>query len=257
MDRTHPWHRYVAIGDSFTEGVGDDEPKSPGGLRGWADRVAEVLAEGTDDFSYANLAIRGRLIQEIVDEQVEPAVAMHPDLVSLCAGGNDLLRPGADPDALAELLDAAVARLGASGARVVLFTGIDTGHSPVFRLIRGKVAIYDMHIHAIAHRRGALVVDQWAFDFLADPRMWGEDRLHMNPLGHHNVAIEVLRVLGVENQLIQDVPEPAPPQPWRQARREDFAWAREYLLPWVLRRIRHESSGDGREPKRPETGPLR
>src|SRR5690554_5488949 len=94
MQDRHPWTRYVALGDSFTEGIGDPEPGSPGGHRGWADRVAEVLSAKTDDFAYANLAVRGRLLQQILDEQVEPALALRPDLVSISAGGNDIIRPG-------------------------------------------------------------------------------------------------------------------------------------------------------------------
>lgn len=252
MVSQHPWSRYIALGDSFTEGVGDDEPKSPGWVRGWADRVAEVLNEGVDDFAYANLAIRGRLMQQIIDEQIDPAIAMHPDLVSLCAGGNDLLRPGADPDVLADELEAAVDRLSRSGATVVLFTGTDTAHSPVFRLIRNKVAIFNMNIYRIAHHHDAVVVDQWALDFLKDPRMWSEDRLHLNPIGHHNMAIAVLRALNVDNDLQPDFPGPLPEKPWREARAEDMVWAKNYLWPWVLRRLRHQSSGDGRRPKRPE-----
>src|ERR1700712_3009068 len=98
MTQQHPWSRYVAIGDSFTEGIGDPEPQSPGGHRGWADRVAEGLAEGTDDFAYANLAIRGRLLNQIADEQVDAALELKPDLISVSAGGNDIIRPGTDPD---------------------------------------------------------------------------------------------------------------------------------------------------------------
>lgn len=252
----HPWQRYVALGDSFTEGVGDDEPASPGGLRGWADRVAEVLNERTDDFAYANLAIRGRLLPQVVDEQIQPAIDMRPDLVSFCAGGNDLLRPGADPDLIADRLDAAVARLAQTGATVILFTGIDTGYSPVFRLIRGKVAIFNMNVYRVAKKYDAVVVDQWAMDFLRDPRMWCDDRLHLNATGHHNLAIEVLAALNVENTLQKDLPGPLPEQPWRQARAEDLVWAKEYLWPWVLRRLRHQSSGDGRSPKRPQTEQL-
>lgn len=112
----------MAIGDSFTEGIGDPDPDSPGGNRGWADRVAEELARDHPDFAYANLAIRGRLLQQIIDEQVGPAVELAPDLISVCAGGNDVLRPGSDPDALAEKIDVAIETLAATGATVVLFT---------------------------------------------------------------------------------------------------------------------------------------
>ncbi len=99
---SHPWTRYVAMGDSFTEGIGDPEPSSPGSYRGWADRVAEELGRTQPDFAYANLAVRGRLLQQIVDRQLAPCLALKPDLVTLSAGGNDLIRPGGDPDALAE-----------------------------------------------------------------------------------------------------------------------------------------------------------
>ena len=98
---THPWRRYVALGDSFTEGIGDPEPGSPGGHRGWADRVAEVLSQQVDDFAYANLAVRGKLIAQIVADQVEPALALKPDLITFSAGGNDVIRPGTDPDQIA------------------------------------------------------------------------------------------------------------------------------------------------------------
>src|SRR5690554_5788165 len=108
MASQHPWSRYVALGDSFTEGIGDPEPQSPGGHRGWADRVAEVLSSQTDGLAYANLAVRGRLLQQIVDEQVEAAMTLRPDLITISAGGNDIIRPNTDPDDIASRLEEAV-----------------------------------------------------------------------------------------------------------------------------------------------------
>jgi lysophospholipase L1-like esterase len=252
----HPWSRYVAIGDSFTEGIGDPEPRSPGGHRGWADRVAEVLGSQTDDFAYANLAVRGKLIKQILDEQVEPALALHPDLVTISAGGNDVIRPGTDPDRIAALFDAAVSRLCSDGATVVVFTGVDVGFSSVFRGIRGKVAIYNENVRAIAARYDCIVADQWSLSEIQDARMWAPDRLHLAPLGHHTVARMVLAALNVENDLQPLVPEPLPVRTWRRARAEDLSWAREYLVPWVIRRIRHQSSGDHVLPKRPDAAPF-
>ncbi len=252
----HPWSRYVALGDSFTEGIGDPEPGSPGGHRGWADRVAEVLSSQTDDFAYANLAVRGKLIKQILDEQVEPALALHPDLVTISAGGNDVIRPGTDPDQIAALFDAAVSRLTADGATVVVFTGVDVGFSTVFRGIRGKVAIYNENVRAIAARYDCIVADQWSLSEIQDARMWAPDRLHLAPLGHHTVARMVLAALNVENDLQPLAPEPLPVRTWRQARAEDLSWAREYLVPWVVRRIRHQSSGDHVLPKRPDAAPF-
>lgn len=251
MTARHPWSRYVAIGDSFTEGIGDPEPASPGGHRGWADRVAETLADSADDFAYANLAIRGRLLQQILDEQVDAALELRPDLITISAGGNDIIRPGTDPDEVASRLDGGIARLSRDGATVVMFNGPDIGGTPVLGRIRGKVAIYNENLHTIAKRHDAIVADMWALRELADPRMWAPDRLHFSPVGHQTIARMVLDALNVENDLEPFEAEPLPPKAWREARIEDIGWAREYFAPWILRRIRHQSSGDGVQPKRP------
>jgi len=251
MTIRHPWSRYVAIGDSFTEGIGDAEPHSPGGHRGWADRVAEVLAAQAEDFAYANLAVRGRLLQQILDEQVDAALALRPDLISISAGGNDIIRPGTDPDEVASRLDSGVERLRRDGATVVMFNGPDIGGTPVLGRMRGKVAIYNENLHAVAKRHDAVVADMWALRELADPRMWAPDRLHFSAIGHQTIARMVLDALNVEHDLEPSQVEPLPKQPWREARIEDVTWAREHFAPWILRRIRHQSSGDGMQPKRP------
>ncbi len=252
----HPWTRYIAMGDSFTEGIGDPEPSSPGGHRGWADRLAEELGRGQEDFRYANLAIRGRVLQQILDGQLEPALALKPDLVSISAGGNDLIRPGSDPDALAGQLDAAVGRLAGAGATVLLFNGPDIGTTPVLGMVRGRVAIYNENLRIIASRHDAVVADMWSMRELKDPRMWAGDRLHFSALGHHTIAIMALNALNIPHGLVPELPEPLPPQTWQAARVEDLVWAREFLFPWVLRRLRHQSSGDSVSPKRPTPGPV-
>lgn len=255
-ETAHPWRRMVSIGDSFTEGIGDPIPGTLDEHRGWADRVAEVLAAQVDDFAYANLAVRGKLIAQIVDTQIEPALALKPDLITFSAGGNDVLRPGSDPDAVAVQFEDAVARLGSQGATVVVFTGIDTAFTPVFRALRGKIAIYNENIRAIADRYDCVVADQWALKEVQDPRFFDDDRLHMNPLGHHEVARMVLRALNVPNDLAPMQPDPLPRMTWRAARAGDLVWARTHLAPWVLRRLRHQSSGDNITAKRPDAAPM-
>ncbi|NYE94937.1 lysophospholipase L1-like esterase [Psychromicrobium silvestre] len=252
----HPWSRYVAMGDSFTEGIGDPEPTSPGGHRGWADRLAEELSKGHQDFAYANLAIRGRLLQQILDEQLAPALALNPDLISISAGGNDLIRPGSDPDALAESLDAAVGKMAASGATVLLFNGPDIRDTPVLGLVRGRVAIYNENLRTVAARHDAVIADMWSLRELSGPAMWDDDRLHFSPLGHHRIAMMTLEALNVPHRLEPLEPPPLPVRTWREARTEDLVWAREFFVPWVLRRIRHQSSGDGVSAKRPTPGPV-
>lgn len=252
----HPWRRYVAIGDSFTEGIGDPDPSSAGRHLGWADRLAQELSRTVPDFSYANLAIRGRLIGQIVAEQLDPCIDLKPDLISLCAGGNDVLRPGGDPDKIADILDDAVAKLTATGATLLLFTGPDIRDTPVLGSIRGKVAIYNENVRTVAARHDAIVADMWALQELHQSQMWAPDRLHFSPIGHQRIAAMALDSLNVPHQLDTDIVPVVDERSWREARKDDLQWAREHLAPWVLRRLRHQSSGDGITPKRPSATPF-
>lgn len=190
---------FVAIGDSFTEGLNDAYP-GPGEVRyrGWADRVAERLAAVSPELRYANLAVRGKLLHQIVADQVPRAVRLSPDLVTLAGGGNDVLRPNGDPDRLARLFDSGVARLRETGAQVLIFTGVDTRNVPVLRRLRGRIATYNMHLRAIADRYDCLILDQWSLAFLQDRRAWSTDRLHMSPEGHRRMALRVCETLGLD-----------------------------------------------------------
>lgn len=255
---------FAALGDSFTEGLGDPYGDGAGGYRGWADRFAERLAADRPGLRYANLAVRGRLAAQVAGDQVPRAIAMAPDLVSIAAGGNDLLRPRSDPDAIAGTLDEAVIRLRAAGCQVMLFTGFDPGMFPLIRLIRGKAAAYSMHLRAIADRSDCHLVDMWSMRVLGDSREWSADRLHLSPDGHRRVALRACEVMGVS--VDEDWREPLPPRlgevalsgsaRWLAARRGDAQWAREHAAPWVVRRLRGVTTGDGVPPKRPELLPL-
>lgn len=252
----HPWRRYVALGDSFTEGLGDPDPRSPGGVRGWADRVAEELSIGHNEFAYANLAVRGLLLEQILDRQVRPALAMKPDLITLSAGGNDLIFHGSDPDKLADRLDADVELLSSAGATLVLFTGPDWGSTPVLGRNRTKVAVFNENVRAIASRHNAVIADLWGMRELRDPRMWDQDRLHLSPLGHHTVAMMVLDTLGVPHWLRSLEPGQLPEGNWRRGRAGDLLWARRYLLPWAWQRLRKRAAVDELRAKRPTAAPV-
>jgi lysophospholipase L1-like esterase len=246
-----PFGSFVALGDSFTEGIGDPYPD--GTYQGWADRFARRLAAASPGLTYANLAVRGKLLRQVINEQVPAAIRLAPDLVSIAAGGNDLLRPGADPDLLAASFERAVVALRSAGCTVLLFTGFDPAGFPVIRLVRGKIAAYNAQLRHIASRHDCLHVDLWSMKVLGDAREWCPDRLHLAPDGHRRVALRACEVADVRAP--DDWREPLPPEPpasWLTARRDDVSWARRYAGPWLSRRVRGVSSGDGIAPKRPD-----
>lgn len=248
------YRSFVALGDSFTEGMSD--PGDNGQFRGWADRVAERLAAENPGFRYANLAVRGKLIDQIIADQVPVAVKMAPDLVSFCAGGNDLMRPGSDPDEMAKKLARAVRDLRATGADVLLFTGVDPHDMPLMRKMRGKFATFYLHVRSIADLNGCMVVDQWSMQSIRDWRAWASDRIHLNEEGHRLVAARILDVLGVPGQESWRKEWPEREVDPRAQRRDDARWVREFLVPWITRRLRGTSSGDGVDPKRPDLDPY-
>lgn len=239
---------FLALGDSFTEGLNDVRPD--GSMRGWADRFAVLMDDVHPGVRYANLAVRGKVLDQIVHDQLPVALAERPDLVSFSAGGNDILRPGSDPDEVAARYATAVQRIRSVGSRVLVFTGFDVGSTPVLRLARGKVAIYNEHVRVIAARYDCDLVDLWSLVSLRDPRSFSADRLHLSPEGHERVARLVAQTVGIP----AGDPEEAYPAGAAVAatRRDDLLWAREHFLPWVGRRVRGQSSGDGLLAKRPE-----
>lgn len=247
---------WIAIGDSFTEGVGDEGPD--GACVGWADRLAAQLAAVNPAFSYANLALRGKMMKEVLEEQVPAAVAEKSDLITLCAGGNDIIVPGCDVDHIAAQFETAVAALRATGATVLVFTAPDVKFQPVVRRVRPKAAIYNAHIYSIADSYGAKVVDLWSMGPLHDRRAWSDDRLHFAADGHRRVALRTAEVLGlpVAEDWREPYPELAPPN-WLDSRRNDLMWTRTHLIPWIRRQLRGQSMGDGLSPKRPKLKPYR
>ena len=252
------WSRYVAIGDSFTEGMSDASPHDPDVFVGWADRLASLLAPHAPQLSYANLAVRGRKLADVAGPQLDAALALGPDLVSIVGGGNDILRPTADVDALAAQLEQAVARIRATGADVLMATPADPVGAPVIGRTRGRVAGYLAHIWSIAQRHGCFVLNQWACDFLQDWRMWADDRIHMTAEGHRRVALAAYAALGHDPQEA-DWHVPLPPQQppgFVAGAREHGRWVREHAGPWVRRRVQGRSSGDGRSAKRPQLLPV-
>ena len=266
------YRRFVAIGDSQTEGVGD-RPHADGSDRGWADRFADALEASSPGLLYANLAIRGRRIGQIHDEQLEPALALKPDLASVMAGANDLIRPGLDLDLTLELMDYMQASFSAAGARVLTNTyPVAPGSGPFGHRVADRFRAYNEGLREIARRHETLLVDLETIPSTTDPRLWSHDRLHLNPAGHDRLARAVFALVegsregrtrlaldsfppGELPDWVQELPA-SPPMPGPAEFRQNMGWVFRYLLPWVGRRVTGRSSGDGRSAKRPGLGPV-
>ncbi|MER6995995.1 SGNH/GDSL hydrolase family protein [Streptomyces sp. NPDC000410] len=254
MEMNATYTSFVAVGDSFTEGMSDLLPD--GSYRGWADLLAARLAARTPGFRYANLAVRGKLIGQIVAEQVDAAAAMNADVVTLVGGLNDTLRPKCDMGRVLGLLEEAVERLAPACGQLVLMRSPGR-RGPVMERFRPRMEELFGHIDGLAARHGALVVDLYGAEVLGDQRLWDVDRLHLTGEGHRRVAEAVWQMLGLTAQ--GDWREPLPPavRPrWTDRRTADVRFARQHLAPWIGRRLTGRSSGDGRPAKRPELLPY-
>jgi len=251
--------RFIALGDSMTEGMNDEIIR--GNFRGWADRVADVLAKEDQDFTYMNLAIRGKLVGQVLNEQVPVALpfitgdldASHV-LVSFHAGANDVLRPKYEPERTFTLYDEAVRTLHQSGAQLMLFCVLETfaAGSRTGSALAERFREFNKNVKKMAEESGAILLDPNPDEFWHDKGFMSWDRLHMNSQGHYRAAQGVLAKLGLPHD--ERYREPLPPGIDPSAMKklsENSKWFVLFLMPWIWRRIRGRSSGDGRSPKYP------
>jgi lysophospholipase L1-like esterase len=242
--------RYVAVGDSFTEGVGDDVGDDA--VRGWADLVAAGLAaEAGEQVLYANLAVRGRLLEPIVRGQVPAALSLAPapTLMTFNGGGNDMMRPGIDLDRLLAITEDAVRQILDAGVRLVLISGADpSARLPFGRVIHRRGVVLTEALEAMARRYDVTFVNAFADEEIRRPGYWSPDRLHLGPAGHRRVASLVLAAL--DHPVAAHALDPVPAPPRRVM--EEARYYRQHVLPWVNRHLRGRSSGDGRIGKHPD-----
>lgn len=250
--------RYVALGDSSTEGL--EDPGEGTRHRGWADRLALHVAQAQGaPLLYANLAIRGRKTREVRDEQLAPALAMRPDLASVFAGTNDIIRSKYDESQVLDDLRAMQVALRGIGATVVTITMPDlSAIAPFAARARPRLLSFNAGVRALCRETGTLLLDVAEYPVACDPRLWHEDRLHANAEGHRRIAAGLAATLGLPG--FDDAwAAPLPALAALSASERlaaDARWVARYLTPWLLRRLTGRSSGDGITPKRPTLRPI-
>lgn len=242
--------RYVAIGDSQTEGLWDGDDTV--GVLGFADRLAAILDARYPGLLYANLAIRGKRVIDVLDNQLPRALAMEPDLVTVCVGMNDVTRPGRTfAKAMADL-DSIYRQLAESGATVVTTTFPDVAKMlPVGRLIGARIRQVNTVIRTAADRHGFGLVDLYAAESMNETANWSHDRMHASTRGHllfADAAAEALKLPGSNHDWALLSGEEIQDGFWHRMYAQ-AQWTRGLLLPWIWRHARGRSSGDGRDPK--------
>lgn len=242
----------MAIGDSSTEGL--DDPDGRGGFRGWADRLAQRLADLEGGIEYANLGVRGLSTREVRETQLAPALAMRPDLASLFCGTNDVLARRFDAAAFESDLVHMQAALREQGAQVVGFTLPDlTPLIPAAKRLAPRIAQMNATLIAVSARTGAHVIDFAAYPVAVDPRLWSHDRIHANAAGHARIAEAIAHVLALP-RATDAWREPLPPPAARGAvayAAGEAAWWLRHALPWALAPIAALVPRVRRRPKRP------
>lgn len=264
------WNTVVTIGDSVNEGLWDsvdpelDLTKLDAQLEnadapvfGWADRLAAhisrhraALTPALPPVEYASLAVRGKLIRYIVETEIPAALALHPNLVIMDGGGNDILRPGTSLDQVVRYFEYGLKQIRESGSDVIILLPSQPGGS-LLSLTRTKTADYAARLHSLANRYDCYIVDLWDYPVFTDARLWCQDRIHPTPEGHERIAQIALLGLGLpadpawaDGSLRRRLPGAA--QPLQERVHENTQWFRGYVMPWVDRRLHGTSSGDNR-----------
>ena len=205
--------RYVALGDSQTEGLWDGDDSD--GIVGFADRLAEMLDELHPGLQYANLAIRGRRIRDVLDDQLPRALTMRPDLITVCVGMNDITRPGLLFDRALEDLDRLHQRLAQSGATVVTTNFPDIAQIvPIGKVLTTRMRRMNEAIVTAADDFGFRLVDLYSAPSMTQPDTWSEDRVHGSPKGHMlfaAAAAEALNLPSSNHDWAHAGPGAAPP----------------------------------------------
>ncbi|MFA3878878.1 SGNH/GDSL hydrolase family protein [Streptomyces sp. MMCC 100] len=227
--------RFVALGDSLTEGVGDPVP---GGRRGWAALLAAGLAE--EPVAFTNLARAGAQTRDVAERQLRAGLALRPDIVSVVVGVNDTLRRTFDLGAVAARLDTVYAEVTGRGALLLTACLPDPGAmlglpGPLARPPARRQGAVNYVVHALSDRYGAVHLHACEGDWTTDPAMWSADRLHPGERGHRQLALRFHALLAERGDATG--PAPAPETEFQApSRSASLWWLATAGTGWVARR---------------------
>jgi lysophospholipase L1-like esterase len=245
------YSRYVAIGDSQTEGLWDGDDSV--GLIGFADRLAATIDSRYPGLTYANLAIRGKRVRHVLREQLPTALEMQPDLISVCVGMNDIVKPGRSFTRALIQLEHLYWRLSESGATVLTTTFPDISKIlPVGRFLGKRVVVMNQTIAAASERYAFRLVDLYNAESMMQPDIWSTDRVHGSTKGHILFALagaEALGLPGSNHDWARATSSVTPPV--RSRAFSQVLWSKNMLMPYLWRFMRGRSDGAGRAPRRP------
>ena len=182
---------YVALGDSFTAGLEPGQPR-------WPDELAKELGG-----HYVNLAAVGATSEHVEREQLERALELAPDVVTIVCGANDVLfstRP--DADAYAARLSRMFVRLKRElpNAAVVTATYPDISRFVELRP-RTRARVEDgmrrcnAALRSVARRHDVVLMDSTEHPAASDRATFAADGFHPSAEGHKRAAAEFMRAL--------------------------------------------------------------
>lgn len=252
------FRRYVAIGDSLTEGLGDDRFHWDRRHAGWADRLAAIVHESNrrqgENLSYANLAVRSRKLEHVMSTQLDHALALSPDLVTVMAGGNNLWRNDIDWTSLRRVYRDGLSRLRDSGATVLVANSINPVHVRAFASGRGRAARMTEMIEGVAAEMNCGVIDLFRLSLLHDVRSWARDRVHFGHGAHSLVANHAAELLGLRDRIL--MPENEMLAHARHTASDWLKWLANDVTPFFTRVARGTTAGDKVVAKRPQLSSL-
>ena len=243
------YRSYVAMGDSLTEGLGDTGFEKNRYNKGWADRLASLLAREAafagHAFDFANVALRGSSSLHILTAQLERTLELKPDLVTIMTGANDLSWLPWRKKAIDPLLRGALVRLYDVGAHVVLINTVRPAHTTLAKLMIGRSRQMSNLIERIGAEFGAPVVDVHSMREFERLDFWASDLVHFSSNGHVRVTNLVAEELGLtcrdETANVAGKTRLGP--------LSFFSWLGRDVIPFWSRKVRGVTSGFGREPK--------